>query len=157
MPSTSPDCLARRRRVREFVCTYRTLRDDQGQAVRLPSEALSDPGYSGRRPANDVRSTVQNITLLPGSTEDVMAQIQRSEDVGFERSFAPSGKRTLTDVEVAARLGVSRFTVRSWRLKGTGPRFLKMGRAVRYRPEDVEEYERRALVDTQAQSDRTPV
>ena len=39
----------------------------------------------------------------------------------------------------------------------TGPRFLKMGRAVRYRPEDVEEYERRALVDTQAQSDRTPV
>ncbi len=86
-----------------------------------------------------------------------MAQIQRSGDVGLERSFAPSGKRTLRDVEVAARLGVSRFTVRSWRLKGTGPRFLKMGRAVRYRPEDVEEYERRALVDTQAQSDRTPV
>ena len=86
-----------------------------------------------------------------------MAQIQSSEVVGFERSIAPSGKRTLTDVEVAARLGVSRFTVRSWRLKGTGPRFLKMGRAVRYRPEDVEEYERRALVDTQAQSDRTPV
>ena len=43
MPSTSPDSLARRHRVREFVCTYRTLRDDQGQAVRLPSEALSDP------------------------------------------------------------------------------------------------------------------
>ena len=43
MPSTSPDTLARRHRVREFVCTYRTLRDDQGQAVRLPSEALSDP------------------------------------------------------------------------------------------------------------------
>ena len=86
-----------------------------------------------------------------------MAQIQRSDDVGLERLFAPSEKRTLTDVEVASRLGVSRFTVRSWRLKGTGPRFLKMGRAVRYRPEDVEEYERRALVDTQAQSDRAPV
>ena len=43
MPSTSPDCLARGHRVREFVCTYRTLRDDQGQAVRLPTEALSDP------------------------------------------------------------------------------------------------------------------
>src|SRR5690606_4111344 len=43
MPSTSPDTVARRHRVREFVCTYRTLRDDQGQAVRLPSEALSDP------------------------------------------------------------------------------------------------------------------
>jgi predicted DNA-binding transcriptional regulator AlpA len=56
-------------------------------------------------------------------------------------------RRTLTDIEVAARLGVSRFTVRSWRLKGVGPRFLKMGRAVRYRPEDVREYEQRVLVN----------
>jgi excisionase family DNA binding protein len=101
-----------------------------------------------------VRSTVQNIAP---QTEGIMSHVQRSEDVGLESSFAPVEKRTLTDVEVAARLGVSRFTVRSWRLKGTGPRFLKMGRAVRYRPEDVDEYERRALVDTQAQSDRTPV
>ena len=55
-------------------------------------------------------------------------------------------RRTLTDIEVAVRLGVSRFTVRAWRLKGVGPRFLKMGRAVRYRPEDVQEYEQRVLV-----------
>ena len=33
----------RRHRVRELVCTYRTLRDDEGQAVRLPTLALSDP------------------------------------------------------------------------------------------------------------------
>jgi excisionase family DNA binding protein len=104
-----------------------------------------------------VRSTVQNIELHTGSTEDIMSHIQRSEDVGLESSFAPFEKRTLTDVEVAARLGVSRFTVRSWRLKGTGPRFLKMGRAVRYRPEDVDEYERQALVDTHDHSGRTPV
>ena len=77
--------------------------------------------------------------------------------VGLESSFTSSDKRTLTDVEVAARLGVSRFTVRSWRLKGLGPRFLKMGRAVRYRPQDVDEYERQALVETQAQSERTHV
>jgi predicted DNA-binding transcriptional regulator AlpA len=86
-----------------------------------------------------------------------MSHVQGTDDVGLESSFAPSDKRTLTDVEVAARLGVSRFTVRSWRLKGLGPRFLKMGRAVRYRPRDVDEYERQALVETQAQSDRTPV
>ena len=64
-----------------------------------------------------------------------------------------SGKHTLTDIEVARRLGVSRFTVRSWRLKGIGPRFLKMGRAVRYRAQDVEEYERQALVDTRGTPD----
>ena len=35
--------------------------------------------------------------------------------------------------------------------------FYKWAMAVRYRHEDVDEYERRALVDTQAQADRTPV
>src|SRR3990170_1913752 len=80
-------------------------------------------------------------------TEEMMSHVQGTDDVGLESSFTSSDKRTLTDVEVAARLGVSRFTVRSWGLKGLGPRFLKMGRAVRYRPEDVREYELRVLVN----------
>lgn len=67
--------------------------------------------------------------------------------VSDARRAAIVEKRTLTDIEVAARLGVSRFTVRSWRLKGIGPRFLKLGRAVRYRPEDVDEYVRQALIE----------
>ena len=87
-----------------------------------------------------------------------MSHLQANGDVKSEGSFTDtSGKRTLTDIEVASRLGVSRFTVRSWRLKGLGPRFLKMGRAVRYRPQDVDEYERQALVETQAESDHAPV
>ena len=87
-----------------------------------------------------------------------MPQPQASNDVGLKHSFASSSEsRSLTDVEVAERLGVSRFTVRSWRLKGVGPRFLKMGRAVRYRSQDVDEYERQALVETQAPSDHSPM
>ena len=87
-----------------------------------------------------------------------MATMQSTGAVKSIESFAsPSGKATLTDVEVANRLGVSRFTVRSWRLKGVGPRFLKMGRAVRYRPQDVDEYERQALVETQAPADHAPM
>ena len=87
-----------------------------------------------------------------------MASVESISGVALDKSFtSPSGKATLTDVEVARRLGVSRFTVRSWRLKGVGPRFLKMGRAVRYRPQDVDDYERQALVETQAQSDHDPM
>lgn len=83
-----------------------------------------------------------------------MAHTGTHPDVGLDLSFAGVlAKRTLTDVEVAARLGVSRFTVRAWRLKGLGPRFLKMGRAVRYRPDDVDDYERQALVETKARAD----
>ena len=79
-----------------------------------------------------------------------MSRVHETDDVALDSSFTPSGKQTLTDIEVAARLGVSRFTVRSWRLKGLGPRFMKMGRAVRYRPEDVREYELRVLVNPAA-------
>ena len=86
-----------------------------------------------------------------------MAHAQSTDVVGLKESFTSSQNRTLTDVEVAERLGVSRFTVRSWRLKGCGPRFLKMGRAVRYRSQDVDEYERQALVETQASSDHSPM
>ncbi len=43
MPSTLSNSVARGHRVREFVCKYRTLRDDEGQAVLLPTQTLSDP------------------------------------------------------------------------------------------------------------------
>ena len=87
-----------------------------------------------------------------------MSNLDAYGEVVLEQSSTTSSaKSTLTDIEVAARLGVSRFTVRSWRLKGVGPRFLKMGRAVRYRPQDVDEYERQALVETQARSDHGPM
>ncbi len=88
-----------------------------------------------------------------------MPQPHASSDAGLKKHpFAsPSERRILTDIEVAERLGVSRFTVRSWRIKGVGPRFLKMGRAVRYRSQDVDEYERQALVETHALSDHSPI
>lgn len=85
----------------------------------------------------EVEST---ITTTPASSE---------AQAGHE-SHRVSLDRPLTDVEVAARLGVSRFTVRAWRHKGQGPRFLKMGRAVRYRQADIEAFQRQTLVETQA-------
>ncbi len=81
------------------------------------------------------------------SSQHATATGEAANAVSDTQSAASGQRRTLTDVEVATRLGVSRFTVRSWRLKGGGPRFLKMGRAVRYRPEDVREYEQRVLVN----------
>src|SRR5436305_349481 len=94
----------------------------------------------------------------PGKLADAELHFTDGALEGLKQSFASASEnRILTDIEVAERLGVSRFTVRSWRLKGVGPRFLKMGRAVRYRSQDVDEYERQALVETQAPSDHSPM
>jgi excisionase family DNA binding protein len=44
----------------------------------------------------------------------------------------------LSTREAAALLGVPRRTLEGWRLRGNGPRFVRMPRAVRYRREDLE-------------------
>ena len=41
---------------------------------------------------------------------------------------------------LAARLGVSRSTLQSWRYAGRGPRFIKLGRMIRYRTADIDAY-----------------
>jgi predicted DNA-binding transcriptional regulator AlpA len=52
-------------------------------------------------------------------------------------SQSDSSESLLDERDVADRLNVSVATVRRWRLFKTGPKFLKIGAAVRYRPEDL--------------------
>ena len=56
--------------------------------------------------------------------------------------------RALTEREVAELLGLSVATLRAWRHRGKGPRFLRLGRSVRYLPADVAEFVRASAVDT---------
>jgi predicted DNA-binding transcriptional regulator AlpA len=44
----------------------------------------------------------------------------------------------LTEHDVARIAGVSVATLRRWRLSGVGPKCLKVGVLVRYRPEDLQ-------------------
>ena len=59
----------------------------------------------------------------------------------------------LTEGSLARRLGVSVSALRTWRRNGHGPRFARFGRAVRYMPDDVEQYVRRSTVDSRAPED----
>ena len=43
----------------------------------------------------------------------------------------------LTEHDVARLTGLSVASVRRWRLRRKGPRYVKIGAAVRYRPEDL--------------------
>ncbi len=55
--------------------------------------------------------------------------------------------RALREQEVAEWLGLSIATLRAWRRRGQGPRFVKFGRAVRYMVGDVEQFVRASAVD----------
>jgi predicted DNA-binding transcriptional regulator AlpA len=58
----------------------------------------------------------------------------------------------LTERKVAEQLGLSVATLRAWRHRSKRPRFLRLGRSVRYLPVDVDEFVRASAVDTQADS-----
>jgi predicted DNA-binding transcriptional regulator AlpA len=40
--------------------------------------------------------------------------------------------------ETAAKIGMAVSTLNKWRVKGFGPRFIKLGKRVLYRDEDIE-------------------
>ncbi len=65
-----------------------------------------------------------------------------------ERGQMSDTTRALTEREVAALLGLSVATLRAWRHRGKGPRFLRLGRSVRYLPADVADFVRASAVDT---------
>jgi predicted DNA-binding transcriptional regulator AlpA len=46
----------------------------------------------------------------------------------------------LTEKDLAKYLRVSAITLRKWRWKNEGPKFLKLGSSVRYHPDDVAAY-----------------
>ena len=65
-----------------------------------------------------------------------------------ERGQMSETTRALTEREVAELLGLSVATLRAWRHRGKGPRFLRLGRSVRYLPADVADFVRASAVDT---------
>jgi len=52
-------------------------------------------------------------------------------------STANAASKLLNEYEVADKLRISVATIRRYRLFRQGPRYLKIGSSVRYRPEDV--------------------
>ena len=52
------------------------------------------------------------------------------------------GQKVISTLQLSRRLGLSIRTLEGWRLRGDGPKWIKVGRTVRYRIADVEEFER---------------
>ena len=65
-----------------------------------------------------------------------------------ERGQTSDTTRALTEREVAELLGLSVATLRAWRHRWKGPRFLRLGRSVRYLPSDLQDFVRASAVDT---------
>jgi len=56
-------------------------------------------------------------------------------------------EKLMNEHEAAQYLGLSVFTLRAWRSQRRGPVFVRLGRAVRYRPDDLEAFLNEAAVE----------
>jgi predicted DNA-binding transcriptional regulator AlpA len=55
-------------------------------------------------------------------------------------STTPTFTKLNTEREEAARLQLSLRTLQAWRTRGDGPAYLKLGKAVRYNPLEVDRW-----------------
>ena len=57
------------------------------------------------------------------------------------KNIKPDGRQSmLITKEAAGYIGLKKTTLEAWRCRGGGPVFIKLGKAVRYRREDLDEF-----------------
>jgi predicted DNA-binding transcriptional regulator AlpA len=76
----------------------------------------------------------------------------RAESMATKVGERSRTETALTESKVAEQLGLSAATLRAWRHRGKGPRYLRLGRSVRYLPSDVDDFVRASAVDTRSVS-----
>ena len=62
-------------------------------------------------------------------------------------TLSANKRNRLRQADLAQRWGISERTIEAWRWKKIGPRYLTIGGRVIYRLEDIEAFERAAMVE----------
>ena len=127
----------------------------------MPSAAVfNDPGdnaFHGHQPSKDRRTPAGSSPDCDTESERLNLRIAELESRERQPAQLPASKPTvekpapnpptapnqsetglLNEHEVARYLKISVASVRRWRLFRKGPKFVKIGSAVRYRKQDVE-------------------
>jgi len=60
----------------------------------------------------------------------------------------------LTTDQLAGVLGLKKNTLEGWRTQGRGPAFIKVGRAIRYRKTDIDDYLKNQTVRSTSEGTR---
>lgn len=71
--------------------------------------------------------------MLPEESEEMSTETKDENDSGEVLEL-------LSPEELAASIKMSKKTLAKWRCNGRGPRYVRLGHAVRYRPQDVTEW-----------------
>lgn len=76
-----------------------------------------------------------------------MASRSDESRVGLSTKTTRPGTRHLTVADLAERMSAPIETVYDWNKKGTGPKYMRVGKRVLYKESDVEAWENSLYVD----------
>ena len=98
-------------------------------------------------PRNTVKTIKKQVFTFPGDDQRGLpnkrgqaAGDEALDSLDFLTGRPATGPPLLTVQEVAAILRCSASSLNKWRLSGLGPKFVRVGARVRYRPADVVAY-----------------
>src|SRR3954454_2159183 len=79
----------------------------------------------------------------------------RQASLASARDDVPAGGlELLTPVQTSAKLKIAKQTLARWRVEGKGPKFLRLGGRVLYRPADLEAWLSRCVFASTSEADR---
>jgi Helix-turn-helix domain len=71
--------------------------------------------------------------------------------------LTPDLDAALDENEAAILLGLSARTLQAWRVRGCGPRFMKIGRAVRYQRRELIAFQQANTFSSTTEADATQI
>lgn len=82
-----------------------------------------------------------------------MAEIKRGDAAVISLPSPLDPDAGCNEMQAAIFLGVSVRTLQAWRVRGGGPRYLKIGRAVRYQRRELMAFQRSHTVSSTTEAD----
>ena len=94
---------------------------------------------------------------MPKQTNSALL-LQSVAEIAIAKLFAPASAANdfdaaLTENKAAELLGVSVRTLQAWRFRGGGPRYCKIGRAVRYLRRELVSFQQTHTIGSTAETD----
>lgn len=87
----------------------------------------------------------KELNVIPSSNPTTEVHPPQAANTGGVKA-AIAMRLVMNDVEAAEVLDMAPTTLRKWRTNGQGPSYLKLGKNVRYRMEDLTAYLQKQMV-----------
>jgi predicted DNA-binding transcriptional regulator AlpA len=131
----------------ESIAHLRTRIDDLENAVRDQRVLLVEMGAVVSDYRQRLKGAEAERDFLRDASQGLKVRLDEKERAPTDAPQACASPGALSTVAAAAHMGLSKGRLENLRFAGGGPKFMKLGRSVRYRVSDLDEWMNTRLVE----------